>query len=49
MTHPVKSPRKLIRGALLLDAIEHDTVDGPYSLRHPFDAEPGWGVGVDQF
>ena len=23
---------------------EDDTVDGPYYLRNPFDAEPGWGV-----
>ena len=23
---------------------ENDAVDGPYYLRNPFDAEPGWGV-----
>jgi hypothetical protein len=23
---------------------ENDTVDGPYYLRNPFEAEPGWGV-----
>jgi hypothetical protein len=23
---------------------EDDTVDGPYYVSNPFDAEPGWGV-----
>ena len=28
---------------------ENDTVDGPYYLRHPFEAEPGWGVASINF
>ena len=28
---------------------EQDVVDGPYYLRTPFDAEPGWGVSSINF
>ena len=28
---------------------EDDAVDGPYYLRNPFDAEPGWGVSSTNF
>ena len=28
---------------------ENDAVDGPYYLRNPFDAEPGWGVSSINF
>ena len=28
---------------------ENDSVDGPYYLRNPFDAEPGWGVSSINF
>jgi superfamily II DNA or RNA helicase len=28
---------------------ENDAVDGPYYLRNPFDAEPGWGVSSTNF
>lgn len=28
---------------------ENDAVDGPYYLRNPFDAEPGWGVSSVNF
>ncbi len=30
--------------AIVLVHPERDEVEGPYYLRHPFDAEPGWGV-----
>ena len=35
------------RGERVLDAPavdEHDRTEGPYYVRAPFDAEPGWGV-----
>jgi hypothetical protein len=28
---------------------ENDAVDGPYYLRNPFEAEPGWGVASINF
>ena len=28
---------------------EDDAVDGPYYLRNPFEAEPGWGVASINF
>jgi hypothetical protein len=28
---------------------EADAVDGPYYLRNPFEAEPGWGVSSINF
>jgi hypothetical protein len=34
---------KFILAIVLVDEHE-DAVDGPYYLRNPFDAEPGWGV-----
>jgi hypothetical protein len=49
MTHPVKSPRKLIEVAMPLDAIKDDAADGTYYLRHPFEAVPGWGVSSINF
>ena len=30
--------------AIVLVSADDDSVEGPYYVRNPFDAEPGWGV-----
>ena len=35
---------KFILAIVLVDEHDDAAVDGPFYLRNPFDAEPGWGV-----
>ena len=42
MLYALNQADKFRLAIVLVD--ENDAVEGPYYLRNPFDAEPGWGV-----
>ncbi|MFZ2420778.1 MAG: DUF3883 domain-containing protein, partial [Anaerolineae bacterium] len=42
MLYALNQAEKFLLAIVLVG--DDDSVDGPYYLRNPFDAEPGWGV-----
>jgi hypothetical protein len=47
MLYALNQADKFRLAIVLVD--ENEAVDGPYYLRNPFEAEPGWGVSSSNF
>ena len=47
MLYALNQAEKFVLAIVQVD--ENEQIDGPYYLRNPFDAEPGWGVSSINF